>query len=191
MTWSVAGLWGLRYIHVSDKFNLNCSDTATGDFENIDNKTANHFLGPQVCLQFIRDWNRFQLNFKSKAGHYADFFTASYSNLNSSSTINSNPAGFVPTSQTNHATDVAGAFEFSLIGRYRVNDHLWICGWNDYFLAGVALGPRQLQPQRWHRPQWSVAGTRSRRAVSQESRNRVDSAAVPALAYLAPQISSR
>jgi Legionella pneumophila major outer membrane protein precursor len=145
MTWSVAGLWGLRYIQISDKFNLNGSDAATGDFENIDIKTANNLLGPQVGVQFIRDWNRFQLNTELKAGIYANFITASYSNLNSSGAINGNPAGFVPINQSKHATNVAGAFEIALIGRYRVNDHLWIRGgWNDYFLAGLALGPRQL-----------------------------------------------
>ena len=143
--WSVAGLWGLRYVQVSDKFSLNAADTATGDFENIDIKTANNLLGPQIGIQIVRDWDRFQLNSEFKGGLFANFIDASYSNANSSGAINGQPAGFVPISQTQHTTAVAGVFEFSLIGRYRVNDHLWIRGgWTDYFLAGLALGPRQL-----------------------------------------------
>jgi hypothetical protein len=145
MFWSVAGLWGVRYVQVSDKFSLNASDIATGDFENIDIKAANNLIGPQVGVQFIDDWKRFQLSSELKAGIYANFISASYSNLNSSGAISGNPAGFIPVNQTQSSTGVAGVFEVSLIGRYRVTDHLWIRGgWNDYFIAGLALGPRQL-----------------------------------------------
>jgi hypothetical protein len=145
MTWSIAGLWGIRYVQVSDKFNLNGVDTATGDFENIDIKTANNLLGPQVGVEFIRDWGRFQLNTELKGGLFANFASENYSNLNSSGVINGNPVGFVPVNASHQGTNVAGIFEFSLIGRYRVGEHLWIRGaWNDYFLAGLALGPRQL-----------------------------------------------
>jgi hypothetical protein len=145
MTWSVAGLWGLRYVQVSDKFNLNGADTATGDFENIDIKTANNLLGPQVGFQIIRDWRRFQLNSEFKAGIFANFNSENYSNLNSSGAISGNPPGFVPINQKNSSTGVAGVFEISFIGRYQLTQHLWIRGgWNDYFLAGLALGPRQL-----------------------------------------------
>jgi hypothetical protein len=145
MFWSVAGLWGVRYVQVSDKFSLNASDIATGDFENIDIKTANNLIGPQIGVQFIDDWKRFQLSTELKAGIYANFISASYSNLNSSGAISGNPAGFIPVNQTQSSTGVAGVFEISLIGRYRVTDHLWIRGgWNDYFIAGLALGPRQL-----------------------------------------------
>jgi hypothetical protein len=145
MTWSIAGLWGIRYVQVSDKFNLNGADTATGDFENIDIRTANNLLGPQVGVEFIRDWGRFQLNSELKGGLFANFASENYSNLNSSGVITGNPVGFVPVNASHHGTNVAGIFEFSLVGRYRVTDHLWIRGaWNDYFLAGLALGPRQL-----------------------------------------------
>ena len=135
----------MRYIQVSDRFNLSGADSLTGDFESIDVKTSNNLIGPQVGIQIIRSWRRFQLNSEFKAGLYANFISSSYNNLNSSGAINGNPAGFVPISQSQNTTAVAGAFEFSLIGRYEINPHLWIRGgWNDYFLAGLALGPRQL-----------------------------------------------
>jgi hypothetical protein len=145
MYWSVSGLWGVRYLQVSDHFNLSGSDLATGDFENIDIKAANNLVGPQVGVQFTDDWKRFQLSTELKAGLFANFVSASYSNLNSSGAISGNPAGFIPVNQSQSTTGVAGVFEISLIGRYRVTEHLWIRGgWNDYFIAGLALGPRQL-----------------------------------------------
>jgi hypothetical protein len=145
MFWSIAGLWGVRYLQVSDQFSLNASDLATGDFENIDIKTANNLVGPQIGVQFLDDWKRFQLSTELKAGIFANFISASYYNLNSSGAISGSPAGFIPINQSQTTTGVAGVFEISIIGRYRVTDHLWIRGgWNDYFIAGLALGPRQL-----------------------------------------------
>ncbi len=145
MYWSVAGLWGIRYLQVSDQFSLNASDLATGDFENIDIKAVNNLVGPQVGVQLLDDWKRFQLSTEFKAGLFANFISASYSNLNSSGAISGNPAGFISVNQSQTTTGVAGVFEISVIGRYRVTDHLWIRGgWNDYFIAGLALGPRQL-----------------------------------------------
>jgi hypothetical protein len=145
MFWSVAGLWGVRYLQVSDHFTLSASDLATSDFENIDIKAANNLVGPQVGVQLLDDWKRFQLSTEFKAGIYANFISASYNNLNSSGAISGNPLGFIPVNQSQTTTGVAGVFEISFIGRYRVTDHLWIRGgWNDYFIAGLALGPRQL-----------------------------------------------
>jgi hypothetical protein len=145
ITWSIAGLWGVRYIQVSDKFNLTGTDTATGDFESIDTKTANNLLGPQIGVEFINDWGKFQLNTVMKAGLFANFASQHYSNLNSSGVVNGDPIGFVPLDLSHSATTTAGVFEFSIIGRYQLSKHLWLRGaWNDYFITGLALGPRQL-----------------------------------------------
>ncbi len=143
--WSINGLIGIRYVQVADKFNLNGSDDSTGDFENIDIGTTNNLIGPQLGVQSTRTWNRFQLVTEIKAGIAANFYTQSYSNLNSSGAISGNPSGFVPYAGTNHGTDVAGVFEFSVIGRYRVWDHVWLRGgYQTYYLTGLATGPMQL-----------------------------------------------
>ena len=105
-------------------------DEATGDSKGV---APSQFLTPRNRRRFL------------KGGLFANFASENYSNLNSSGVITGNPAGFVPVNASHHGTNVAGIFEFSLVGRYRVSDHLWIRGaWNDYFLAGLALGPRQL-----------------------------------------------
>jgi hypothetical protein len=142
--WAVSGLVGLRYVQVSDRFSLSGSDTFTGDYENIDIKTANNLLGPQIGVEWLRTWNRFELSTTIKAGIFANFNRETYSNLNSSG-ASGNPPGFVAVNQSTQNTDVAGLFEFSLIARYRVTDYLWIRGgYQTYYLGGLALGPRQL-----------------------------------------------
>jgi hypothetical protein len=143
--WTVAGLVGVRYVHVADKFSLTGTDDSTGDFENIDINTANNLIGPQLGVQWTRTWDRFQLVSEIKAGIAANFYSQSYSNLNSSGAISGNPSGFFPYSGTNHGTDVAGVFEFSVLARYRVTDHLWLRGgYQTYYLTGLATGPMQL-----------------------------------------------
>ncbi|HKD38290.1 MAG TPA: hypothetical protein VKB78_15860 [Pirellulales bacterium] len=145
LTWSIAGLWGIRYLQVSDRFNLHGTDTATADFENIDVKTTNSLLGPQVGVEFVRDWGKFQLNTELKAGLFGNLASENYSNLNSSGALFGSPAGFVPVSASHSGTTAAGVFEFNLIARYQISQHFWIRGaWNDYWIAGLALGPRQL-----------------------------------------------
>ena len=109
--WSAAGLLGIRYLNVADKFTLSGSDVSTGDYENIDISTTNNLLGPQIGLEYNRKWERFQLVTDLKAALFANFVTASYSNLNSSGVTQGNPAGFVPVNQSNSATEVAGLFE--------------------------------------------------------------------------------
>ncbi len=146
MFWSVAGLVGLRYTNVADRFMLSGSDVASGTFENIDIHTHNNLFGPQVGVEIIRDWDRFQLNSEFKFGLMANFVSAHYSNLNSSGATAGNPAGFTSTDRSESATGVAGIFEFSLIGRYRLTDHLWLRGgYQNYYLAGLAIGPQQLR----------------------------------------------
>ncbi len=145
MFWSVAGLWGVRYVNVADHFTLSGADTASDTFENIDIHTNNNLIGPQLGIEFIRDWNRFQLNTELKASLMANFVTERYSNLNSSGVTQGNPPGFFAMNQSNNATGVAGLFEFTLIGRYRLTDHLWLRGgYESYYLAGLAVGPQQL-----------------------------------------------
>jgi hypothetical protein len=145
MYWSVAGLWGVRYVNVADHFTLSGADTATGTFENIDIHTNNNLIGPQIGVEFIREWSRFQLNTELKAGLMANFVTSTYSNLNSSGVTQGNPPGFTPVNSSNSATGVAGLFELTIIGRYRLTDHLWIRGgYQSYYLAGLAIGPQQL-----------------------------------------------
>ncbi len=143
-SWSVAGLWGLRYIQLSDKFVLTGQDTLTGDFENIDIHTANNLLGPQIGLQIIRDWGRFQLNSELKAALFANFNSERYSNLNSSG-ASGNPPGFVTVNQNRQSTDLAGLIELSLIAKYQLTDHLWLRGgYQTTWVGGLAIGPRQL-----------------------------------------------
>jgi hypothetical protein len=143
--WSVAGLLGIRYIEVADKFNLNGSDVSTGDYENIDISTTNNLLGPQIGVEYNRKWERFQLITDVKAALFANFVSASYSNLNSSGVTEENPVGFIPFSEKDRGTEVAGLFEVSVIGRYRLNDHWWLRGgYQSTYLGGLALGPRQL-----------------------------------------------
>jgi hypothetical protein len=144
-TWTLAGLWGVRFVQVADRFNLNGTDASTGDFENIDIRTANNLLGPQIGAEWTSYWNRFQLSSAVKGGLFANFNSASYSNLNSSGMITGNPAGFYPIEQSVHSTSLAGLVEFSLMGRYRVTEHFWLLGgYQTYYLGGLALGPRQL-----------------------------------------------
>jgi len=144
-TWTLAGLWGVRFVQVADRFNLNGTDASTGDFENIDVRTANNLLGPQIGAEWTSYWNRFELSSTVKAGLFANFNSESYSNLNSSGVTTGNPAGFIPFEQTVHDTNVAGLLEFSLMGRYRATEHVWLLGgYQTYYLAGLALGPRQL-----------------------------------------------
>ncbi len=143
--WTIAGLWGVRFVQVADKFNLNGSDTSTGDFENLDIRAANNLIGPQIGAEWTSYWNRFQLTSGVKAGVFANFSSASFSNLNSSGVISGNPAGFFPVDQSAHATNVAGLVEFTLMARYRVTEHFWLLGgYQTYYLGGLALGPRQL-----------------------------------------------
>ena len=144
-TWTLAGLWGVRFVQVADRFNLNGSDLSTGDFENIDIRTTNDLLGPQIGVAWTSFWNRLELTSEVKGGLMANFNSASYSNLNSSGVISGNPAGFYPIDGSAHATDLAGLLEFSLIARYRLAEHFWLRGgYQTYYLAGLALGPRQL-----------------------------------------------
>lgn len=144
-TWTLAGLWGVRFVQIADKFNLNGSDISTGDFENLDIRTANNLLGPQIGADWTSYWNRFQLSSGVKAGLFANFDSASFSNLNSSGVTTGNPAGFYPIDQSAHGTNVAGLLEFSLMARYRVTEHVWLLGgYQTYYFAGLALGPRQL-----------------------------------------------
>jgi len=144
-TWSLAGLWGVRFIQVADRFNLNGTDLSTGDFENIDIRTANDMLGPQIGAAWSSYWSRFELSTEVKGCLMANFNSASYSNLNSSGVISGNPAGFEAIDGSDHSTSVAGLFEFSITARYRITEHLWLKGgYQTYYLAGLALAPRQL-----------------------------------------------
>ncbi len=144
LAWQVAGLWGIRYVQVSDKFTLTGEDTFTGDFENIDIKTSNNLLGPQIGLQIIRDWGRFQLNTELKAGIFANFNRETYSNLNSSG-ASGNPPGFVTVNDSKQSTAVAGLVEFILIAKYKLTDHLWLRGgYETAWIGGLATGPKQL-----------------------------------------------
>lgn len=143
--WSLAGLWGVRFMQVADRFNLNGTDSSTGDFENLDIHTANDLLGPQIGVAWSSFWNRLEITSELKAALFANFSSASFSNLDSSGVISGNPPGFVAVDQSAHTTNVAGLLELSILARYRVSEHIWLRGgYQSYFLDGLALGPRQL-----------------------------------------------
>lgn len=144
-SWNLAGLWGVRFVQVADRFNLNGSDLSTGDFENLDIRTTNNLLGPQIGVAWSSYLNRLELTSELKGALLANFSSASFSNLNSSGVISGNPAGFYAVDQSARSTNVAGLLELSLLARYHVAEHLWIRGgYQTYFLSGLALGPRQL-----------------------------------------------
>lgn len=144
-TWTLAGLWGVRFVQVADRFNLNGSDLSTGDFENIDIRTANNLVGPQIGAAWTSYWNRLALTTEVKGALLANFNSASYSNLNSSGVISGNPVGFYPFDQSAHGTNVAGLVEFTFMARYRLSAHFWLRGgYQTYYLGGLVLGPRQL-----------------------------------------------
>ena len=138
-TWTLAGLWGVRYVRVADRFNLNGSDSSTGDFENLDIRTANNLIGPQIGVAWSSFWNRLELTSELKGRRLANFSSASFSNLNSSGVISGNPAGFYAVDQSAHATDVAGLLELSVMARYRLTEHFWLRGgYQTYFFDGLA-----------------------------------------------------
>jgi hypothetical protein len=144
-SWSLAGLWGVRYFQVADRFNLNGSDASTGDFENLDIRTDNNLVGPQIGVAWNSFWNRLELTSEVKGALLANLSSASFSNLNSSGVIYGSPAGFYAIDQSAHATNVAGLLELSIMARYRLTEHFWLRGgYQSYFLDGLALGPRQL-----------------------------------------------
>lgn len=142
---SLAWLWGVRYFQMSDNFTLSGDDLDTGDYENINWKTHNNLLGLQAGLQWTRGWDRFQLVTEGKAGIYANMYDQKGNNLDSSGVVYGQPAGFVPYNVSHDGTDVSALFELSLIGRYRLNDWLWLrLGYQAYLMTGLALAPRQL-----------------------------------------------
>ena len=132
-------LWGVRYFYLSDDFALSGSDLNTGTYENLDWKTKNNLIGMQVGLQWARGWDRFQLSTEAKIGLYANIYSQ-----NAADSV-SGPSGALPYNLSHGDTDLAFLGEISLLARYRVTDCLWLrAGYQFYYAAGLATGPRQL-----------------------------------------------
>ena len=138
--WAMGWLWGVRYFRLSDNFALSGSDLATGYSETLSYQTANNLVGPQIGLQCVRGWDRFQLLAEGKIGMMANFYTQQGTDV-----AGGNPPNFAPTDVSRSGTDLSALFEVSLTARFRVSQYLWLrAGYQFYAVSGLALGPRQL-----------------------------------------------
>jgi hypothetical protein len=134
-------LWGFRYFYLADHFTLSGEDSS-GAYEDLDYHTCNDLVGMQAGLQWVRGWERFQLNTDFKVGVMANFYSQRGSDSGGGSGL---PAKFVPWDNWQMGTDFSALFEFSLLARFRINPYLWLrAGYQFYCVTGLALGPRQL-----------------------------------------------
>ena len=141
--WQINWLWGARYINLSDQFTLTGIDTYNSASENVGSSTSNNLLGVQTGLLVVRGWDRFQWETGVKAGLMGNIYRQHYTDA--ASEQGAAPAGFNPIDQSNSGCGLAGVFEFSLVGRMRLTDVLWLrLGYQAYDITGMALGPRQL-----------------------------------------------
>ena len=138
--WAFGWLWGVRYFNLSDNFTLSGSDLDTGYSESLNYRTTNNMVGPQLGLQCVRGWDRFQLITEAKIGVLANFYTQQGTDV-----AGGNPSGFTPMDISRSGTDVSALFEASIMARFRVSQYLWLrAGYQFYAVTGLALGPRQL-----------------------------------------------
>lgn len=138
--WAFGWLWGVRYFNLSDNFTLSGSDLDTGYSESLNYRTTNNLIGPQLGLQCVRGWDRFQLISEGKIGVLANFYTQQGSDA-----AGGNPSGFTPMDLSRSGTDVSALFELSITARFKVSQYLWLrAGYQFYAVTGLALGPRQL-----------------------------------------------
>ncbi len=137
-------LWGARYFRLSERFVLSGSDLGTGTFEDFDCRTANNLVGPQIGIQWVRGWDRFQLTTEGKFGLMANFYTQRAADT--AGGTSGMPSGFQPFDVSQNGTGVSALFEFSLLANFRVSERLWVrAGYQLYCVTGLALGPRQLE----------------------------------------------
>jgi hypothetical protein len=138
--WAFGWLWGVRYFRLSDNFTLSGSDLDTGYSESLNYQTANNLVGPQLGLQCVRGWDRFQLITEGKIGLMANFYTQQGSDV-----AGGNPQGFSPMDISRNGTDLSALFEVSITARFRVSQYLWLrLAYQAYAVTGLALAPRQL-----------------------------------------------
>jgi hypothetical protein len=147
--WALNWLWGPRYFFLGEDFTLAGSDSA-GDIENLTYKTQNNLVGLQTGLQFVRGWDRFQLETGVKVGLAANIFTQHGIDV-ASTGAGGIPAGFTPFDISHSGTGVSGIFELSLSARCRLSQSLWLrAGYQVYCVTGLALAPRQLDASFGH-----------------------------------------
>jgi hypothetical protein len=138
--WAFGWLWGVRYFNLSDNFTLSGSGLDTGYSESLNYRTTNNLIGPQLGLQCVRGWDRFQLITEGKIGLMANFSTQQGSDV-----AGGNPPGFTPMDSSHSDTDFSALFELSITARFRVSQYLWLrAAYQFYAVTGLALGPRQL-----------------------------------------------
>jgi hypothetical protein len=136
---TVAWLWGVRYFYLSDDLALSGADITNATYETLDWKTKNNLIGMQLGLQWARGWDRFELSTEAKLGLFANIYSQE-----GADTV-SGPSGAQPYNLSHSGTDLAFMAEISLLARYRVTSCLWIRGgYQFYYAAGLAMGPRQL-----------------------------------------------
>jgi hypothetical protein len=137
--WSAAWLWGVRYFYLSDDFALSGSDITNATHERLDWQTKNNLIGMQLGLQWMRGWDRFQLSSEAKIGLYANIYSQEGADTVSGS------SGAQPYNLSHSGTDLAVLAEISILARYRITNCLWVRGgYQFYYAAGLATGPRQL-----------------------------------------------
>lgn len=144
--WTRDNLLGLRFVELSESFNLNGQDAFFGVTENLNTHTSNSLVGPQIGTGLRRQCDaNWEIGTMAKAALCGNFVSERFSNLNSTGVTTGFPPGFVPISRGKVATEVAGVLDFSVIGRYRVNQYFALRGgYQVLYLAGVALASQQL-----------------------------------------------
>ena len=136
---TAAWMLGVRYFYLSDDFALSGSDLSVPASETLDWKTKNNLIGFQAGLQWARGWDRFQLSTEAKVGLYANIYSQKGVDSVSGS------SGAQPYDLSHGSTDLAFLGEISLLARYRVSSCFWLrAGYQYYYAAGLAMGPRQL-----------------------------------------------
>jgi hypothetical protein len=141
----VGGNWllGFRYFRLSEHFTLSGSDIGTGAFEDLSYQTTNDLIGPQIGIQWIRGWDRFQLTTEGKIGLMANCYTQRA--VDSGGGTSGAPAGFQPFDIAQSGTGFSALFEASVLATFRVAPKLWLrAGYQFYCVTGLALAPRQL-----------------------------------------------
>ncbi len=139
--WNLSWLWGVRYMNLSEDLRLDGWDSS-GYSEDLRSRTVNNLVGLQTGVQLVRGWERFQMETAIKAGLLANTYSQHGTNTATDS-LGNVPDGFVPLDSTHNGTGLSGLFEFSLAGRCRLTQALWLrLGYQFYCVTGLALAPR-------------------------------------------------
>jgi len=136
--WDASFLWGVRYFHLAETFNLSGSDIYSSSFENLYYKTTNDLVGAQIGLQSGCGWDRWHLSTEAKVGLFANIYTAQGTDSITG------PYG-APWQASQNGTGLSALFEVSFLLHYRLADHFALrAGYQGYGVTGLALAPRQL-----------------------------------------------